>query len=71
MVKRWQANNNISTDALTLLLLKVTMGAGEMALQAKVSATKPDDLFGGQEPTWWKGKTDPRDLSSHLRMGMV
>lgn len=47
------------------------MGAGETALQAKVSATKPDDLFGDQEPTWWKGKTDPRDLSSHLRMGMV
>ena len=46
-------------------------GAGETAPQVKVPATKADDLFDDQEPTCWKGKTDSRDLSSDLRMGMV
>lgn len=44
MVRRWQASS-IHTDILTSLPLKVTMGAGEIAQQAKMSATKPDDLM--------------------------
>lgn len=51
--------------------VKGNYGAGETALQAEVPATRPDDLSDDQEPTWWKGKTDSRDLSSDLRMGMV